>query len=361
MYEKLYETSFFNLPDQTVYYDLSNKIDLRPKLKNAYLKAITTTTGGAGTAGYALVPISVDNMVVDQSIKYTPVKNSFKRVTNKGMYAEFNVITAKGNAECYAEGDNTFTDADPTPERVSVPIKFLRIKGSVSGQAMAAIPSYQIIGSELTGTGLGGEANVAQATAINALQFNVMLSMRSFAEHEEKILIYGNKTTSYTGVANGLEFDGFATQLDGINQTDGTGLTLTESMMNKCIVDAVLDGGRPDIAICDFSTYNDIIAILSEKKIITTSMETTDYGTTRINWLGPSGLVRIIPSQFMDTTSGKKAIYFLQRDMWEVRVLLDTTYQDLAIIGDSREYFLKEYITLICRAPNFNSSIINLA
>ncbi len=362
-YINKYQNTFFNLPDGTVYYDPDRKIDLKPALKSKYLKlkAMETTTGGVGAQSYALLPIAIDPLIVDSSMKYTPVKNNMKRVTNKNIFAVYNTITDKGEAECYAEGDETFTETDDTFQNYSVPIKYLRKTGKVTGQAMAVIPSYELLGTDLTGTGLGGDANVSQSIAPNIMQLSIFTAMRGISELEEKVLIYGNSTTShFSQNANGTEFDGFVTQLAGINQTDATGLTITENMINNSIADAVVNSGRPDKAYCDISTFNDIVSILSEKKLITISMEVTNYGTTQINWLGPSGIVKIIPSQFMDRTSGNKSIYFLQSDVWEIRVLQDATYQEFGPSGDFRKFFIKEYITLICRAPTFNSSIINL-
>ena len=51
-----YTHSFGALHDQTRYADAWQKVDLRPGLQKAYsigVKALTSTTGGEGTAGYA--------------------------------------------------------------------------------------------------------------------------------------------------------------------------------------------------------------------------------------------------------------------------------------------------------------------
>ena len=67
-----YAATFGALADKTVYVDKANGIDLRPDLKAKYdagrqlveAKAMQTTTGGAGTAGYALIPVAVDPRII---------------------------------------------------------------------------------------------------------------------------------------------------------------------------------------------------------------------------------------------------------------------------------------------------------
>ena len=62
-----YQHSFGLLPDKTVYQNSFHEIDMRAKLKSQYdtgmeraqaeLKALTTSAGGTGTAGNALIPV----------------------------------------------------------------------------------------------------------------------------------------------------------------------------------------------------------------------------------------------------------------------------------------------------------------
>ena len=81
-----YEQSFGHLKNKTAYQVADVKsiltgkpafsADLRETINSAFtvgLKAHTTTAGGAGTAGYAMIPIFVDPMVIDVTRKNTPI------------------------------------------------------------------------------------------------------------------------------------------------------------------------------------------------------------------------------------------------------------------------------------------------
>ena len=368
-----YEASFGNINDGSVYFDPSLKkaenneklaalkgylFENHPKYA-AQLKAMESTAGGAGTAGYAMSPVYVDSTLVDRTRKFTPVKNMLRRVTNMGRTADFNVITAKGGAFTAGE-DAALSETNTTYDRVSVGIKYLYSVGRVTGQAIAAIPGYNLVGSTINGTGLGNDSSIGTSFANNALQTEVFVKMRELAELEEKLLINGNSTTSVYGGADGTEFNGIVQTQSTTNKIAGSGLTLTEDLLNQAIQSAFDDSGRPDFAIADSATYRDLMGILSEKKILTQNMDITEYGTVAITWLGMTGAIKIYPSQFLTNTSGSKSIYFLDSSVWEIRVLQDATYEELAKTNDSKKFMIKEYLTLICRAPTFNSWIGDL-
>jgi len=156
-----YQQSFGNLPSGTCYQKVDMKslkeakyeVDLRPKLQEAAkigMKALNTQTGGAGTAGYALVPIYVDPRIVDLSRKYTPIVEIIPRVTNQGMTADYNQLTAKGGAVTAAE-DAALTETNDTYDRQSTSIKFLYSVGRVTGPMIAAMPSYILEGLNSSG------------------------------------------------------------------------------------------------------------------------------------------------------------------------------------------------------------------
>ena len=366
-----YYNSFGKLDDNTVYYDPDNKVDLSSSLKSylfkehptysAQLKAMSSTSGGVGTTGYAMSPVYVDSVLVDRTRKYTPVSNTLRRVTNQGRTADFNVITSKGGA-FFATEDASLSETNTTYDRVSISIKYLYSVGRVTGQAMAAIPGYNLVGATMSGTGIGADANISTQMAPNPMQLEVFVKMREIKEMEEAVLINGNATTSVYGAnADTTEFNGIIQTQSTTNKYDGSGVNLTEEILNTAIQYAYDDSGRPNIAICDSATYRDIQGILSEKKILNTNQELTTYGTTAITWLGMTGPIKIYPSQYLTNTTGSKAIYFLDTSVWEIRVLQDVTYEELSKTNDSKKFMLKEYLTLICRAPTFNSWIGSLA
>ena len=137
-----YSKTFAHLKHKTKYWDPTTGMDLRLE---AGFKATDTEQGGAGTAGFAMIPVYLSPMIIDESRKRTPLVELFPRVTNLGMYADYNNITAKGAGFTAAE-DAAFTERDDTIDRNSVPIKFLYSVGRVTGPALVGQPAFVLQG-----------------------------------------------------------------------------------------------------------------------------------------------------------------------------------------------------------------------
>ena len=362
--EGTYFSSFGNLPSGTRYYDPMNGLDKKSSAElvtknNPVFKALETTSGGAGTAGYALVPVFVDPRLVDRSRKETPLATILPRVTNRGITADYNVITAKGGAFTAAE-DASLTETTTTYARESKSIKYLYAVGRVTGQAIAAIPGYNLDSIQGTSDYLG--STFGSAAASNALQQEVLVKTREIKELEENLLINGNSTTSgVAGNPNGSEFDGIISLQGTTNQLDLAAAALTLTSIDDAVKLAYDNGGRPNIAICDSGTYTDLLGLLNAKIGFMQAQVDTEWGFSAIKLNTMVGQVIVIPSRFMTSVSGAKQMYFLDTNYLEIRVLQDLTYEDLAKTSDSRKFMLKEYITLINRAPAFGSFIDNIA
>lgn len=341
--------------------------DMRVGLNEVYekgaaeLKAFESTSGGAGTAGYAMVPVYVDPRVVDRTRKYTPLVELIPRVSNMGVTADYNVITAKGGATTLSE-DSALSDSDDTQDRASTAIKYIYVKGRVTGQAQQAVPSYMLAGFQPAG---GATGAFGDQSASNAKQMEVLVKTRSMREKEEDLIINGNATTSgsTTGVtgANGTEFDGIIQIMSTTNTVAKSTTALELGDIDTAIQYAFDDGGRPNLAVCSSAVYTDLLGLLTSKIGYMSQTQQVFWGFTTIVLNTMVGQVPVIPSQFMSNTSGSKAIYFLDLSVWEMRVLLDLTYQELAQTNDSTPFMLKIYEALICKAPAFNSSITAIA
>lgn len=351
-----YAHSFGALKDQTRYSDAWNKIDFREELKNRMsigMKALDTSTGGAGTAGYALVPIYVDPRIVDTTRKFTPLVELIPRVTNQGMTADYNKITAKGGGYVAAE-DAALPETTDTYDRASTGIKFLYAVGRVTGQMQAAMPSYILEGFQPSGEGLGGGSPFGSVGAPNAKQMEVLMKAREMRELEEELIVNGSTTDD----AN--EFDGIVILQSTENVVDLDGAALTWDDIETAVRYAFDDGGRPKLAVASSAVVQDI------RKII---IDTFRYNPSDMSGSLPFGVsaaivlqtlvgpIPVIPSMFLSNTSGAKQIYFLDTDYIEMRVLQDMTYEDLAKTNDSQKFMLKIYECLIMRNNKFNSFI----
>jgi len=360
-----YQHSFGTLPHGTLYHGgargsfnaetKSFDVDMRPELKGAFdigFKALESTSGGAGTAGYAMVPIYVDPRVVDRTRKYTPLVELVPRVSNQGITADYNVITAKGGAYVAAE-DAALAETDTTFDRASTSIKYLYSVGRVTGQAMAAIPSYILQG--LTPEG-GASGAFSSSSAPNAKQLEVLIKTRDMRELEEELIINGSVSSDSN------EFDGIVA-LCTANATAKAGAALALGDIDTAVKLAFDDGGRPNLAVASSQAYTDLLGLLTAKIGYMQATQTVFWGFTTIVLHTMVGDIPVIPSMFLNAaqTGSANAIYFLDLSVVEMRVLQDLTYEDLAKTNDSSKFLLKIYEALIVKAPTFCSSITGIA
>ena len=360
-----YAQSFGALPDRTVICG-GGANDMRPLLKakldegfkSFQTKALNTTTGGVGTAGNALIPVFVDQRIVDQSRKETPLTEVIPRVTNFGITADFNVVTEKGAAFTAAQ-DASLDEANDTFKRESTPIKFLYAVGRTTGQAQAAFPSYMLEGFQPSGTALPGAGGAfANANAPNAMQIEVLLKARSIKEKEEDLIINGDASVTST------EFSGIVKLQGTTNVTDLTGNALTLDDIEDTVELAYEQGGRPKLAVASPSVMTDIRKLLRDtiRWPLLPGTGVIDFGVPVSVVLNTMvGPIPVIPSRFLSNVAAQRSIYFLDTDYIEMRVLLDMTFERLAKTNDSDKFMLKIYEALIFRAPNFNSFIDNIA
>lgn len=355
-----YAHSFGALPDGTCYVNPWQKVDLRPNLKSAFdigFKALSSTAGGAGTAGYAMIPISVDPRVVDTTRKETPLVELIPRVTNQGLTADYNKITAKGGAYTAAE-DAALPETTDTYDRASVAIKYLYAVGRTTGQAHAAMPSYILEGFQPSGAGMGSDP-FSDMGAPSAKQLEVIMKARELRELEENLILNGDASTTAT------QFSGIVKQQGTTNQLDLDSAPLTWDDVETAVRYAYDDGGRPKIAVCSSSVLQDLRKIIIDTyRYNPSDLSGADmpFGVHASLVLATSvGDIPVIPSRFLSNTSGAKQIFFLDTDWIEMRVLQDMTYEPLAHANDSDKFMLKIYEALVMKNVAFNSFIDNIA
>ena len=357
-----YAQSFGLLSDGTRYVDAWQGQDLRNNLKDLHdagFKAANTQTGGEGTAGYAMIPVYLDPRIVDTTRKFTPLVELIPRVTNQGITADYNVITAKGGAVTAAE-DAALSETNDTYDRQSTSIKYLYAIGRITGQAQAAYPSYILEGFQSAGAGLGAGSPFSPTGAPNAKQLEVVMKARSLREKEESLIVNGDASTTAT------EFSGIVKLQASVNQLDLSSAALTYDDIETAVRYAWDDGGRPKLAVASSSVVQDLRSLM---------IDTFRYGPSDMAMGGglPFGVsaalvlqtmvgpIPVIPSMYLSNVTGAKQIYFLDTDFIEMRVLQDMTYEDLAKTNDSQKFMLKIYECLIFRNNAFNSFIDNIA
>ncbi|KKK77480.1 hypothetical protein LCGC14_2853210, partial [marine sediment metagenome] len=307
-------------------------------------------------AGYVQIPVYLSPLVVDQSRKRTPLVELFPRVTNLGMFADFNNITAKGSGFVAAE-DAALTETDDTIDRNSVPIKFLYSVGRVTGPALAGQPAFVLQGFQGTGSGLGGSA-FSNVSAPNAMQLRILTASRAIKELEESLIVNGDALSDAT------EFSGIVKLQASENIVDLDGGALTYDYIETAVQYAFDDGGIVKLAIGSSAAVRDVRKIILD----TFRYSPSDIPGGVLPFGVPSavllqtmvGPVPLIPSMYLSNTAGAKSIYFLDTDYIEMRVLQDMTYERLGKTNDSDKFFLKIYECLIMKSTGFNAFIDNI-
>jgi len=360
-----YAQSFGPLPNGTCYqkvdvksicnggepkYEIDLRQDLHEKAKIG-MKALTSVTGGAGTAGYAMVPVYLDPRVIDTTRKFTPLVEIIPRVTNMGLTADYNMITSKGGGITAAE-DAALAETNTTTDRYSTAIKYLYAVGRVTGQAIASYPSFVMQGFQPAG---GSTGSFSDQGASNAKQFEVLVKTREIRELEENLIINGNAGSDAT------QFSGIITLMGATNTVDKNTSALGLADIDLAIRYAFDDGGRPNLAVCSSGVFTDLIALLTAKIGYLQSSQQVFWGFSTIVLNTMVGQVPVIPSMYMSNVSGSKAMYFLDLSVVEMRVLQDLTYEDLAKTNDSEKFMLKIYEALIIKNTAFCSSITEIS
>ena len=351
-----YAQSFGALTNKSRYVDHWKGIDQRDFLNERLevgIKALSSTAGGAGTAGYAMVPIYVDPRVVDTTRKETPLVELIPRVTNQGLTADYNIITAKGGGYTAYE-DAALPETNDTTDRASTSIKFLYAVGRVTGPMQAAMPSYMLEGFQPQGGGLGTSTFSNQAVP-NAKQFEVLMKARELRELEENLIVNGDATTDAT------QFSGIVKLQGTTNVVDLDGAALSFDDIETAVRYAFDDGGRPNLAVASSAVVQDIRKIIVDTYHYRPSDiagGSLPFGVSASIVLDTQvGKIPVIASRYLSNTSGAKQIFFLDMNWIEMRVLLDMTYQEMAITNDSQKFMLKIYECLIMRNTAFNSFI----
>lgn len=356
-----YESSFGRMRGKTVYSmgtsaTIEGKgMDMRPAMCQRFetnWKAFTSDLGGDGSTDKVMVPIFVDQMIIDESRKYTPMVELVSRVSNLGLTADFNIILSKG-ASAWGGEDSSAPETDDDITRRSKPIKFLRTFGRVTGVAQAAVPSFML--AQFNPQGIGApDATFASVAAPNARQLRILTATRSIKEKEEDTLLNGDTS------ADPFEPDGIIVQIAGVNDLDKSGTPLALNDMHDGVRLAAADSGRPNLGVCNTVTYATILKLLSTQITFREATRQVFWGFSAIVFYSMVGEIPIIFSQFLSDATDVGRLMFLDLSIIETRVLQDLTFETLAKTSDSDKFMLKEYICFIVRAPPFNSQIINI-
>jgi len=331
-----FQQSFGNaVKNGEVYYNPWVKVDKRTEIGKSLMAdkitkapSIATTTGGAGTAGYALIPVYVDPEIVDRTRFLTPLVELIPRRATRGTTYDYNAITAKGGASWKLEDASLADDID-TYDRVSVNIKYGYSTGRVTGPSIAGMAGYQ-----------------------DALSLDLGVKTVALKELEEDTIVNGDVTTYAT------EYDGLINSIT-TNTTDKSSTAVTLTNIRSEFATTFNAKGMTNLCVTDAATHNYIKGLLMDfQRVVEVPKEELPFGI-------PGSFVfdgvPFIKSQFMPTTANSKRILFLDTRYIFMAVLQDVTYEELAKTNDSNKYMLKVYEALVVTFEAAMSQIYGIA
>ena len=323
-HESLYKAAFGDMPDEMIYDDGMNKVqitrvgdDLMFK-DEGFTKAVNVGAA-SGAAGYAFTPIVWDQDVIDITRRMTPLLTLIPKVTNKGKAAYYYRITERA-AAAWGSEDPALAESDDTGAQTFETIKYLRTVGRVTGVAQIAGAHFE-----------------------SSMQRQVINKVQSLNEEMERCMLIGNATS------NPLEHDGLQ-QILTANKTADLAAAITLSDVEDLVDDCLDDKGAPNLLITDYHTVTALKRQMMDYVKYVPKAELA-WGLKTIAINTSVGDIPIIGSQFMPTTSGSRELYCVNTNYLAQRVLQDITFERLAKTSDSEKFLLKTYRTFINKFP----------
>jgi len=314
------------------YYNPMNKVDLRIDIAKKFYQtnkvSIDSQTGGEGTAGRALIPVYPDPSIVDRTARQTPLRLMVPRRAVRGMTYDYIPLTAKGGAFWAAE-NGALSAVEDTYDRISVGIKFLYAKGTISGPAIAGMAGF-----------------------IDPTQLDLSVKTVSIFEAEEDALINGDATTTV------YEPSGLIKSIS-TNTTNRSGGLPTLALIRAELATTFNANGMVTVAVTDATTHNYIKGLLQDfQRNINPSQDMLGFGIP-----GSFGFddVLFIKDRFMPTAANSKRILFLDMRYIFFPVLQDLTYEEKFSEIDGFVYMLKEYLTIVHTFEASSSQMYGIA
>lgn len=345
------------LPNKACYADAMRGFDGRSDIAKGlfektglnFSKAASIADAATGSTDKAIIPLYVDPSIIDITRRLTPLVELIPRVTNYTRTVEYNRLTARGVTGGFGVEDPAIQEADDTYARRSQAMCYARVAGRVTGPMLAASKQY------------------LSTNYVDMLNLEVMNKTKTMRYIEEDTILNGSTSsrTAYGGktTADNVEYNGIL-NTSGINSnTDRASQTIDIATLRKAIRtartandSATLGQGNPDLMVTDFKTLDDIKGLLQDYQRIV-PMDKIAWGFQTVVFEG----LPIIPSKFSPTTNNLRAIAVMDSSTWQMRVLQDMTFEELAKTNDSYKFMIKMYEALICTVPEFNTKIITLA
>lgn len=335
--EQAFEQSFgaSGIQDGEMYYDGGFGLDKRQEMMEMIQKAPSfvagasdsTGTGGAGTASSAFSPVYVDPDVVDLTRKQTPLVELIPRRAVKGKTVDFNQLTTKAGAKWKLEDASMDEDVD-TYDRQSKQIKFAYAVGRITGPAIMTSRHF-----------------------IDIRALDVRVKTIEVRELEEQTILNGDVSsfsTEYDGMINAISNN--SRSLSSAEITLGDIRTENDTIFN--------DSGNNNLNVMQATTHSYMKGLLMDFQRYVDKSTDLPFG---ISGAFSIDGVNHIKSRFLTGSDGSREMLMLTRESWEMGVLLDATFEELAQTNDSQKFMIKLYEVLVNKADKFNSQLTSVS
>lgn len=275
-------------------------------------KYTSTGTGGAGTAGYALIPVYVDPDIIDRTRREIPFIEMCARRAVQGLTYDYNAITTLTNAVTLAE-DASLDDLTDVYDRFSTTMTYIYSTGRVSGPTIAARRGYvDALNLEV------------QNRTIGMKRYEDSLCLQATGTSPEMSSLHDLITTNTTALSGALTISALRTEITQCRDAGGViNLLVTTNTLSDSLKGLMMD---------------------YQRWVDTTKIA---WGIETMSFDGIPVIVdRYVPTGY---------VYILDMSVVFMAVLQDMVYQELPSPNDSVKFTLKAYEALVCRAEAFCS------
>lgn len=318
-----------------IYYDPWEGIDYRPnpwlKMNRAVERAIWSYATSSQTVPTVL-PTFLDSGYVYTVPSDAPAFAAIPHKASLGGQESYVRVTALGAPTTYFVAQDATPDpVTGTPARVNKDKKIAQTWGGVTGFMRAA-----------------GE------------NFKDMLA-ESHRERLTGLLTNGLEDGILNGDGSGNNMEGILTQQGTTNNVDKNSSAVTLADIQNALRMAWNAGGDLEsfgFAITDYITYDYIKNLLMEYLgYVNVDNYDLPWGLKTYSVQG----VPFIRSRKMPTTANVKKVVFIDRRYTYIAVLTDVTTELYGKVKDQQDFAIKFYGQPICRAPEFQAVISEIA
>jgi len=273
-----------------------------------------TQTGGAGTAGYALIPVYVDPDIIDRTRREIPFIEMLPRRATQGLTYDYNAITTLTNAVTLNE-DASLDDLTDVYDRLSVNMTYIYSTGRVTGPTIAARKGY-----------------------VDALNLEVQNRTIALKRYEDQLCLQSTSTSPEMSSLTELI-------VTGANET-ALGGPLTILAIRTELAQCRDAGGVTNLIVLTNTLSNSLKGLMMDYQrwVDTTKIA---WGIETMSFDGIPVIVdRYCPSGY---------VLLIDMSVVFMAVLQDIVYEELAKANDSVKFTLKAYEAIVCRAPDFCS------